>query len=102
MENNDQPKSRIVQGTIEPIRADKLFKAKEEIRFSHRPLDPNVHHPKIVNHSPFVVAPETLEFAKQVAERILSDEVLKTLPENQAASEMISLALAVKHFTKET
>lgn len=95
--------SKIVQGSISPIRADKLrmrdMRIEGEVIEVPIPPPDGVHHPRLISDVPLVVAPETIAHARTVAQALYGR--FKNLPVNKEAGDLISLALTVLHYTKE-
>ena len=84
--------SKIVEGKIGPIPA-------HEIRIPIQ-APPGVHTPQLISADPLVLAPETIAYARAQAQRVF--DTMGTLPHTKEAGDLIALALAVLHFTKES
>ena len=86
----------IKRATIGAIHVDQL----RNVNGMRIPLgpQPGMYSPKLLNASPLEVAPETLRYAKGVAQRVVDRQV--NLPHSAEAGDLLALAYAVLHFTK--
>jgi hypothetical protein len=80
----------IKQANIDPIHVDK-------IRIPLGP-QPGMYSPKLLSASPLEVAPETLDYARTCAQRVIDRQV--NLPHTAEAGDLLAMAYAVLHFTK--
>lgn len=93
--------SQIAVGTIAPIKASEIrLPAKPLELFVPIPAPPGVHTPRLISADPIVLAPETIAYAREQALRVFN--TMGSLPHTKEAGDLISLALAVLHFTKES
>ena len=93
--------SEIRRASISPIKADQLRNlAAPAVARVPVPVADGAHAPKLISKEPLVVAPETIAHAQQVAAKVL--ERLDYFPNTGEAADLISLALTVLHFKKES
>lgn len=86
----------VFQATIAPIEANKIRLDRLTVPV---PAPPGVHVPEIVSHSPLVMGEKTLEHARTCAERVI--ERMGNLPHSAEAGDLLSMAYAILHYTKD-
>ena len=89
-------KSVIVEGSINPIKADEINLE----RVFQVPLKiAGIHEIAIESHVPLVIGQTTLDHARACAERLVSN--MANLPVTEQAADLLSMAYAVLHYSKE-
>lgn len=93
----DPVKQGIVQGSIAPIRADKLRLGVVQKLVVPVSAPDGVFTPRFVDGQPGVVTPETIAHAKQCALRLIGR--MADLPHSQEAGDALAMAFTILHYS---